>query len=409
MAANNYQNIKIGIDIGTSKVVCLIAESSPDGINVIGLGSHPSKGLRDGVVVDIESTVNAIRQATERAEMMSGIAVNKAYVGISGGSSCGLNSEGAVQIRDRKVKASDVDKVINSAGAQSISEGHKMLHILPRDFLIDQQSGIKEPLGMAGVRLEAKVHLVTCSKNAAENIDSCMKACGISVENYILEQLASSYSVLTEDEKKLGVCLIDLGGGTSDVAIFMDGSISHTVNIPVGGDHVTNDIARAIQTPTNQAEELKKKYGCASSALTREGEQISSPSINGRTDKVFSRQALSDVIEHRYAEIFNFIKQRLGISDFSQVLPAGIVLTGGASKIEGISQLGEEIFQIPVRVGQPSGLIGLTDILKNPIYSTSVGLVLYGQKESEEDYLDFAFTRNKGLVNQAFKWIQNNF
>ena len=189
----------------------------------------------------------------------------------------------------------------------------------------------------------------------------------------------------------------------------MDGSISHTVNIPVGGDHVTNDIARAIQTPTNQAEELKKKYGCASSALTREGEQISSPSINGRTDKVFSRQALSDVIEHRYAEIFNLIKQRLGISDFSQVLPAGIVLTGGASKIEGISQLGEEIFQIPVRVGQPSGLIGLTDILKNPIYSTAVGLVLYGQKESEEDYLDFAFTRNKGLVNQAFKWIQNNF
>ena len=409
MASNIYQNIKIWIDIGTSKVVCLITESTSDGLKVLGLGSHPSRGLKNGVVVDIESTVSAIREATNKAELMSGIRVNQAYVGISGGSSCGLNSEGVVPIRDRKVKASDVDKVINAAGAQSIKDGYKMLHILPRDFSIDQQNGIKEPLGMAGVRLEAKVHLVSCSKNAADNIDSCMKACGISVQNYILEQLASSYSVLSEDEKKLGVCLVDLGGGTSDVAIFVDGSISHTVNIPVGGDHVTNDIARAIQTPTNQAEELKKKYGCASSSLTDEGDQISSPSINGRSEKVFSRQALADVIEHRYAEIFQLIRQRLGISDLSQVLPAGIVLTGGASKIEGISQLGEEIFQIPVRVGKPKGLIGLTDILKNPVYSTSIGLVLYGQKETEEDYLDFAFTRNKGLVTQAFKWIQNNF
>ena len=409
MAANNYQNIKIGIDIGTSKVVCLIAESSPDGINVIGLGSHPSKGLRDGVVVDIESTVNAIRQATERAEMMSGIAVNKAYVGISGGSSCGLNSEGAVQIRDRKVKASDVDKVINSAGAQSISEGHKMLHILPRDFLIDQQSGIKEPLGMAGVRLEAKVHLVTCSKNAAENIDSCMKACGISVENYILEQLASSYSVLTEDEKKLGVCLIDLGGGTSDVAIFMDGSISHTVNIPVGGDHVTNDIARAIQTSIQNAEDIKKKHGCAWSKLADSDEIISTQSINGRENQSFSREGLATVIEERYQEIFQIIKQRLGNINFSQEIPAGIVLTGGASRIEGISQLAEEIFQAPVRVGKPEGLIGLSDILSNPIYSTSVGLILFAQRESEEDYMDFAMLHERGFINKAFRWIQNTF
>ena len=405
----NNQNIKVGIDIGTSKVVCLIAESNPEGLKVLGLGTHPSKGLKNGVVVDIESTVSAIQEATNKAELMSGIRVHQAYVGISGGSSNGLNSEGVVPIKDKKVKISDVEKVITAAKAQSIPDGYKLLHILAREYAIDQQSGIKEPLGMAGVRLEAKVHLVSCEKNAAENISSCMKACGISVQDYVLEQLASSYSVLSQDEKKLGVCLIDLGGGTSDVAIFMDDSISHTINIPVGGDHVTNDIARAIQTPTAQAEELKKKYGCASSSLTSEGEKISTPSINGRSDKVFSRQALADVIEHRYAEIFQMIRQRLEINDLSQYLPAGIVLTGGASKIEGISQLGEEIFQVPVRVGKPKGLIGLSDILKNPVYSTSTGLILYGQKVTEEEFVDFAFIREKGLFNKAFKWIQNNF
>ena len=405
----NNQNIKVGIDIGTSKVVCLIVESNPEGLKVLGLGTHPSKGLKNGVVVDIESTVSAIQEATNKAELMSGIRVHQAYVGISGGSSNGLNSEGVVPIKDKKVKISDVEKVITAAKAQSIPDGYKLLHILAREYAIDQQSGIKEPLGMAGVRLEAKVHLVSCEKNAAENISSCMKACGISVQDYVLEQLASSYSVLSQDEKKLGVCLIDLGGGTSDVAIFMDDSISHTINIPVGGDHVTNDIARAIQTPTAQAEELKKKYGCASSSLTSEGEKISTPSINGRSDKVFSRQALSDVIEHRYAEIFQMIRQRLEINDLSQYLPAGIVLTGGASKIEGISQLGEEIFQVPVRVGKPKGLIGLSDILKNPVYSTSTGLILYGQKVTEEEFVDFAFIREKGLFNKAFKWIQNNF
>ena len=405
----NNQNIKVGIDIGTSKVVCLIVESNPEGLKVLGLGTHPSKGLKNGVVVDIESTVSAIQEATNKAELMSGIRVHQAYVGISGGSSNGLNSEGVVPIKDKKVKISDVEKVITAAKAQSIPDGYKLLHILAREYAIDQQSGIKEPLGMAGVRLEAKVHLVSCEKNAAENISSCMKACGISVQDYVLEQLASSYSVLSQDEKQLGVCLIDLGGGSSDVAIFMDDSISHTINIPVGGDHVTNDIARAIQTPTAQAEELKKKYGCASSSLTSEGEKISTPSINGRSDKVFSRQALADVIEHRYAEIFQMIRQRLEINDLSQYLPAGIVLTGGASKIEGISQLGEEIFQVPVRVGKPKGLIGLSDILKNPVYSTSTGLILYGQKVTEEEFVDFAFIREKGLFNKAFKWIQNNF
>ena len=405
----NNQNIKVGIDIGTSKVVCLIVESTSEGLKVLGLGTHPSKGLKNGVVVDIESTVLASQEATNKAELMSGVRVHQAYVGISGGSSNGLNSEGVVPIKDKKVKISDVEKVITAAKAQSIPDGYKLLHILAREYAIDQQNGIKEPLGMAGVRLEAKVHLVSCDKNAAENISSCMKSCGISVQDYVLEQLASSYSVLSQDEKKLGVCLIDLGGGTSDVAIFMDDSISHTINIPVGGDHVTNDIARAIQTPTNQAEELKKKYGCASSSLTNEGEKISTPSINRRSEKIFSRQALADVIEHRYAEIFQMIKQRLEINDLSQYLPAGIVLTGGASKIEGISQLGEEIFQVPVRVGKPKGLVGLTDILKNPVYSTSVGLILYGQKVSEEELIDFAFIREKGLFNKAFKWIQNNF
>ena len=236
-----------------------------------------------------------------------------------------------------------------------------------------------------------------------------MKICGIDVQKYVLEQLASSHSVLTEDQKKLGVCLIDIGGGTSDVAIFSEGSISHTVNIPIAGEHVTNDIARAIGTSIQNAEEIKKKHGCAWSDLADSDELITTQSINGRENQSFSRQGLSSVIEVRYQEIFQIIKQHLGNTNLTQLLPAGIVLTGGASRIEGISQLGEEVFQTPVRVGKTQGLIGLSDILSNPIYSTAVGLILFAQKEIDEDYMDFAMLNEKGLFNKAFRWIQNTF
>ena len=409
MAVNIKNNLRVAIDIGTSKVVCIIADKTSEGINVIGLGIQNSTGLRDGVIVDIESTVLAVKEAVSKAELMSGKQVTKAFVGISGGSVNGLNSSGAIPIRDRKVKMSEVEKVMTTAQAQRIPEGYELLHALPREFIIDNQSGVKAPLGMAGVRLEAHVHLVSCLKNSSTNIGSCMKICGIDVQKFVLEQLASSHSVLTEDEKKLGVCLIDIGGGTSDVALFSDGAISHTVNIPIAGEHVTNDIARAIGTSIQNAEDIKKKHGCALSVLADSDEIISTKSINGRDNQSFSRQGLSSVIQERYQEIFQIIKQQMGSINLAQVIPAGIVLTGGASRIEGISQLGEEIFQIPVRVGKPKGLIGLTDILSNQIYSTAVGLILFAQKELEEDYMDFAMLNEKGIFNKAFRWIQNTF
>lgn len=408
MATNNKNNLRIGIDIGTSKVVCIIAEKNDEGINVLGLGTHNSAGLRNGVIIDIDSTVSAVKEAVNKAELMSGKQVNKAVVGISGGNVSGMNSEGVVPIKGRRVKDSEIERVMNAAQAQAIPEGHGLLHALPREFVIDNQTGVKRPLGMAGVRLEAKVHLVSCLKNTEENIGSCMRNCGIEVQNYVLEQLASSNAVLTKDEKKLGVCLIDIGGGTSDVAIFSDGSISHTINIPIAGEHVTSDIARAIQTPTSNAEDLKKRYGCAMSDLVNDEETIATQAINGK-DQTFSRQALATVIEERYSEIFQIIKQKIGNINLNQDIPAGIVLTGGASRIEGISQLGEEIFQIPVRVGRPQGLIGLSDILSNPIYSTSIGLVLHAQKEIDEEYTDFVFLNNPGIFKKAFRWVQNTF
>jgi cell division protein FtsA len=409
MANNSKNNLRVGIDIGTSKVVCIIAENTSEGINVLGLGIQNSIGLRDGVIVDIESTVAAVKEAVSKAELMSGRQVTKAFVGISGGSVNGLNSSGAVPIKDKKVKMSEVEKVMSTAQAQRIPEGYELLHALPREFIIDNQPGVKAPLGMAGVRLEAHVHLVSCLKNSATNIGSCMKICGIDVQKYVLEQLASSHSVLTDDQKKLGVCLIDIGGGTSDVAIFSDGAISHTVNVPIAGTHVTNDIARAIQTSIQNAEDIKKKHGCAWSELADSDEMITTQSINGRENQSFSRHGLSTVIEERYQEIFQIIKQRMGNINLAQAIPAGIVLTGGASRIEGISQLAEAIFQAPVRVGKPQGLIGLSDILSNPIYSTAVGLILFAQKEQEEDYMDFAMLNEKGLLNKAFRWIQNTF
>ena len=409
MASNGSNNIRVGIDIGTSKVVCLIAEYVDLELRVIGLGSQTSQGLKNGVIVDIESTVSAIESAVNDAELMSGKQVTSAFVGISGGHINGLNSEGVVGIKDKKVKVSDVDRVITAAQAYAIPDDSQLLHVLPRDYIIDQQNGIREPLGMAGVRLETKVHLVTCNRNSAQNISSCMKACGITVEGFVLEQLASSYSVLSEDEKELGTCLIDMGGGTSDVAVFQNGAISHTANIPTSGDHITKDIARALQTPSLQAEELKKKYGCASSSIIHENETIEVPGMAGRKNKIFSRMALASVIEQRYLDIFGLIKQKLNLSSLENNIPAGIVITGGTSRMEGVAQLAEEVFNAPVRIGSPSGLIGLSDILRNPIYATAVGLVLYSQKSQEEDHMNYLFMKDKNIFNKAFRWIQNNF
>jgi cell division protein FtsA len=401
----------VGLDIGTSKVVAIVGEIGGDStIEVVGIGSHPSKGLKKGVVVNIESTVQSIQRAVEEAELMAGCQIHSVYVGIAGSHIRSLNSHGIVAIRDREVYALDVERVIDAAQAVAIPADQRVLHILPQEYVIDAQEGIKEPLGMSGVRLEAKVHLVTCATNASQNIEKCIRRCGLEVEDIILEQLASSYSVLTEDEKELGVCLVDIGGGTTDIAIFTEGSIRHTGVIPIAGDQVTNDIAMALRTPTQHAEEIKIKYACALTQLAGAEETIKVPSVGDRPPRDLSRQALAEVVEPRYDELFTLVQAELRRSGFEDLIPAGIVLTGGTSKMEGVVELAEEIFHMPVRVGLPQTVMGLTDIVRNPIYSTGVGLLQYGAARQDEGYVGGNRGQSQAGAWQRFKgWLQNNF
>ncbi len=379
MNQNVAGRMVVGLDIGTSKIVAIVGEMSPEGqLEIIGIGSHASRGLKKGVVVNIDSTVQSIQRAIEEAELMAGCQIQSVYAGIAGSHIRSMSSHGIVAIRDREVFQPDIDRVIDAAQAVAIPADQKILHILPQEFLIDNQEGIKEPLGMSGVRLEAKVHLVTCAVNAAQNIEKCIGQCGLAVDDIILEQLASSYAVLTDDEKDLGVCLVDIGGGTSDIAIFTDGAIKHTAVIPIAGDQVTNDIAMALRTPTQNAEEIKIKYGCALASMAGENETIKVPSVGERQDRDLSRQALAEVIEPRYEELFNLIQAELRRSGFEDLIPAGIVLTGGTSKMEGVVELAEEIFHMPVSIGKPKNVAGLSDIVRNPIYATAVGLLQYG-------------------------------
>ena len=369
----------VGLDIGTSKVVAIVAELSSEGVvEIVGIGSHPStKGLKKGVVVNIDSTVQSIQRAVEEAELMAGCQIQSVFAGIAGSHIRSLNSHGIVAIRDREVFSPDIDRVIDAAQAVAIPADQKILHILPQEYVIDNQEDVKTPLGMSGVRLEAKVHLVTCAVNAAQNIEKCIRRCGLEVDDIILEQLASSYAVLTEDEKDLGVCLVDIGGGTTDIAIFTDGAIRHTAVIPIAGDQVTNDIAMALRTPPPNAEEIKIKYACALASLAGENETIKVPSVGDRSARDLSRQALAEVVEPRYDELFTLIQAELRRSGFEGLVGAGVVLTGGTSKMEGVVELAEEIFHMPVSIGKPRGVSGLIDIVRNPIYSTAVGLLQY--------------------------------
>ncbi|MFT4822371.1 MAG: cell division protein FtsA [Halioglobus sp.] len=402
----------VGLDIGTSKVVAIVGEIDSEGsIEVVGIGSNPSRGMKKGVVVNIESTVHSIQRAIEEAELMAGCQIHSVYVGIAGSHIRSLNSHGIVAIRDREVYPLDLERVIDAAQAVAIPADQKVLHILPQEYVIDNQEGIKEPLGMSGVRLEAKVHLVTCAVNAAQNIEKCIRRCGLEVEEVILEQLASSYSVLTEDEKELGVCLVDIGGGTTDIAIFTDGSIRHTGVIPIAGDQVTNDIAMALRTPTQHAEEIKIKYACALTQLAGADETIKVPSVGDRPPRDLSRQALAEVVEPRYDELFTLVQAELRRSGFEDMVPAGIVLTGGTSKMEGVVELAEEIFHMPVRVGSPHSIRGLTDIVRNPIYATGVGLLLYGSQHQADGYSVAARSTATGesMWGRFKSWIQSNF
>ena len=375
----------VGLDIGTSKVVAIVGATADDGsIEIVGIGSHPSRGMKKGVVVNIESTVQSIQRAVEEAELMAGCEIHSVFAGIAGNHIRSMNSHGIVAIKDREVMQADLERVIEAAKAVAIPADQKILHILPQEYVIDNQEGIKEPLGMSGVRLEAKVHLVTCADNAAQNIEKCVRRCSLEVDDVILEQLASSYAVLTEDEKELGVCMVDIGGGTTDIAVFTEGAIRHTAVIPIAGDQVTNDIAMALRTPTQHAEEIKMKYACALTTIAGADETIKVPSVGDRPPRDLSRQALAEVVEPRYEELFTLIQAELRRSGFEDLIPAGVVLTGGTAKMEGVVELAEEIFHMPVRLAVPQGVTGLTDVVRNPIYSTAVGLLQYGRKTLEE-------------------------
>ena len=381
MAKKTERNLIVGLDIGTTKVAAIVGEITNEGnIEVIGIGQTLSRGLKKGVVVNLESTVSSIQRAIEEAELMAGCQIKSVFAGIAGSHIKSLNSHGIVAIKDKEVTQYDIDRVIDSARAVAIPADQKILHILPQEFVIDMQDGIKEAIGMSGIRLEAKVHMVTSSVSAQQNIIKCIRRCGLEVDDIVLEQLASCNAVLSEDEKDLGVCLIDIGGGTTDIAVFVEGAIKHTAVIPIAGDQVTNDIAVALRTPTFNAEEIKRKYACALTQLANVEGTIDVPSIGDRGPRKISMQNLAEIIEPRYEELLMLVQAELRRSGYEELIAAGIVLTGGSSKVTGLIELAEEIFHVPVRMGIPQNVTGLPEVVKNPIYSTGVGLLIYGKE-----------------------------
>lgn len=401
----------VGLDIGTTKVVALVGEVSSAGhIDVIGIGSHPSRGLKRGIVINIDATVQSIQHAIEEAELMAGCEVHSVYTGIAGSHIRSFNSHGIVAIRDREVTQIDIDRVIDAAKAVAIPADQKILHILPQEFVIDSQEGIREPIGMSGVRLEAKVHIVTGGVSAAQNIVKCIERCGLQVSDIILQPLASSSAVLTEDEKELGVCLIDIGGGTTDIAIFTDGAIKHSAVIPIAGDQVTNDIAIALRTPTKYAEEIKIKHACVLDRLSDDTPIIEIPGAAQRQTHEISQKVLTNVVAARYEELFTLVLAELRRSGFSDLIASGIVLTGGASKVNGIAELAEQVFQLPIRLGMPQNIGGMVEVVNNPIYATGVGLLLVGMQHYQQGKTEtVALSEHKKLWDKMKRWFKGNF
>ncbi|OGT91483.1 MAG: cell division protein FtsA [Gammaproteobacteria bacterium RIFOXYA12_FULL_61_12] len=411
MTKKGDKNLIVGLDIGTSKVVAIVGEVREDGeIDIIGIGSHPSHGLKRGVVVNIESTEQSIQRAVEEAELMAGCEIHSVHAGIAGSHIRSMDSHGIVAIRDREVTQQDVDRVIEAARAVAIPADQKILHTLPQEFIIDHQDGIRHPIGMSGVRLEARVHLVTGAVSAAQNIYKCVKRCGLEVDDLVLEQLASSYAVLSEDERELGVCLVDIGGGTTDIAIFTGGAIRHTSVIPIAGDQVTNDIAVALRTPTQHAEEIKIRYACALRQLASSSETIEVPSIGDRSPRRLNRQTLAEVVEPRYDELLTLVQAELRRSGYEELIAGGVVLTGGSAKIEGLIDLAEEVFHMPVRLGIPQGVTGLADVVRNPIYATGVGLLQFGYRNRAAQMQEAGGGSSvKAVWNRMRDWFQGNF
>jgi cell division protein FtsA len=401
----------VGLDIGTSKVVAIVGEGNEDGgIEVVGIGSHPSRGLKKGVVVNIESTVQSIQRAVEEAELMAGCQIHSVFAGIAGSHIRSLNSHGVVAIGDQEVTLSDVERVKDAARAVAIPADQRVIHTLPQEYIIDRQEGIREPVGMSGVRLEVKVHMVTGAVSAAQNIVKCVRRCGLEVDDIILEQLASSHAVLTDDERELGVCLVDIGGGTTDIAVFTEGAIRHTAVIPIAGDQVTNDIAVALRTPTQHAEDIKIKYACALRQLANRDETIEVPSVGERPPRRLSRQTLAEVVEPRYEEFLSLVQAELRRSGFEELCAAGMVLTGGSSKMEGVVELAEEVFHKPVRLGMPQYVTGLVDVVRNPIHATGVGLLLYGQLSRQLEMTEKLSDKGvQAIWKRMRSWVQGNF
>lgn len=412
MAKKDERNLIVGLDIGTSKIVALVGEINSEGkLEIIGVGRHPSTGLKRGVVVNIESTVQSIQRAVEEAELMAGCNIRSIYAGIAGSHVRSFNSHGIVAIKDLEVNQQDVDRVIDAAKAVAIPADQQILHILPQEFIIDHQGGIHEPIGMSGVRLEANVHIVTGSVSAAQNITKSVKRCGLEVSDIILEQLASSHSILTDDEKELGVCLIDIGAGTTDIAIFTKGAISHTAVIPIAGDQVTNDIAMALRTPTKAAEDIKRKYAAVLTHKASANQMIEVPSVNDRPGRKISTKALTDVVSARYEELFTLVKHELNRSGFKDLIAAGIVLTGGASNVEGVIELAETVFEMPVHSGKPQHVENMPDLINDPSYATGVGLLLYGLQQQYDGhvYTNQSNGGFKSMLSKMRDWFQGNF
>lgn len=405
------KNLIVGLDIGTSKIVAIVAEILPEGrLEIIGMGQTPSRGLKKGVVVNIESTVNAIQRALEEAELMADCKIREVYTGIAGSHIRSINSHGMVAIKDKEVGQSDVDRVIETARAVIIPTDQQVLHILTQEFIIDGQEDVREPLGMSGVKLEVKVHIVTGAISAAQNIIKCVRRCGLEVRDLILQPLASSMAVLSEDEKDLGVCLVDIGGGTTDIAVFTGGAIRHTSVIPIAGDQITNDVAMALRTPTADAEDLKVKYGCALRQLADAKQMIEVLGVGDRPARQLSRQTLAEVIEPRVEELYSLVQAELRRSGFEELLSSGIVITGGSSAMEGMAELGEEVFHMPVRLGMPQYVGGLAEVVRNPRFATGVGLLLAGMDQHQRHHLA---TLQNGSMTQIFNrmksWFQGNF
>ena len=404
------KNFIVGLDIGTSKIVTIVAEVKPEGtLEVIGVGMHESSGMKKGMVVNIDATVAAIQRSLGDAELMADCKIREVYTGIAGSHIRSSNANGMVRIKDKEVTQADIDRAMETASSISLPGDQQALHTIEQEFSIDGQEGIKKPLGMSGMRLEVEVHIVTGAVAAVQNILKCVHRCGLEVNAMILQPLASSRAVLAEDEKDLGVCLVDIGGGTTDVAIFTGGAIHHTAVIPIAGDQITNDIAMALRTPTKDAEDIKIKYGCALRQLADEA-PIEVPGVGERSTRTLSRQTLADVIEPRVEELYSLVQAELRRSGFEDLLSSGIVLTGGSSAMQGMVELGEEIFHMPVRLGLPHYVGGLSDVVKTPRFATGVGLLLYGlEQQQKHDVARMQSGSFSDVMARMKEWFQSSF